>query len=238
MPNIDTLSIQFSSTGTKTAVENIKGMASAVRTLSGSLRMLDTSKFTDFSTGMANLKKSVPTTAQTNRMVDFADAISKLSAAIGASNISGFSSDMANLGTAVQTFKKSSVSGISNAVAAMQTLGQTAQKTATTISNATPKKSGSPSMGNNIGDNQNVKEIVASLDKVQIKANGVKGILQKMGMVVPTKSFKMLEENAEKVRQKYEQIRQTLQKGLDAGKITSDRLSGERDFDWVCGYRY
>jgi len=222
MPNIDTLSIQFSSKGTQTAVENIKGMASAVRVLSGSMRMLDTSKFADFSHGMETLKKSVPTKAQTTRMVDFADAISKLSAAIGASNISGFSTDMANLGTAVQTFKRSSVNGITSAVTAMQSLGQQAQKTATTISNATPKKSGTPSMGNNIGDNQNIKNIVASLDKVQVKASGVKGILQKMGMVVPTKSFKTLEENAEKVRQKYEQLRQTLQKGMDAGKITSD----------------
>ena len=47
MPNIDTLTIQFGSKGTETAVKNIKTMASAVRTLSGSLRMMDMSKFGD-----------------------------------------------------------------------------------------------------------------------------------------------------------------------------------------------
>ena len=222
MPNIDTLTIQFGSKGTETAVKNIKSMASAVRVLSGSLRMMDMSKFGEFSSGMDTLKKSVPTSSQTNRMVDFADAVSKLSAAIGASNISGFSNDMSNLGTAVQMFKKSSVNSITNAVAAMETLGHQAERTANTISKATPKSSKNVSANSKPVDIGSISQVISSLDKVQVKASGVKGILQKMGMVVPTKAFKTLEENAEKVRRKYDEVRQTLQKGLEAGKITSD----------------
>ena len=220
MPNIDTLTIQFGSKGTETAVKNIKDMASAVRTLSGSVRMLDTSKFADFSAGMETLKKSVPTKSQTTRMVDFADAISKLSTAIGAANISGFSNDMSNLGVAVQSFKRTSVNGITNAVAAMQTMKQQAQSTASAISKATPKNQ--PASALSKDSTQNIKEVVATLDRVQVKARGVQGVLQKMGLVVPTKSFKTLEENAEKVRRKYDEVRQTLQKGLESGKITSD----------------
>jgi len=222
MPNIDTLTIQFGSKGTETAVKNIKTMATAVRTLSGSLRMMDMSKFGEFSSGMETLKKSVPTKSQTNRMVDFADAVSKLSAAIGASNISGFSNDMTNLGTAVQLFKKSSVNSITNAVAAMETMKQQAESTANAINSATPKNSQNQSVNNSADALANTKQIIASLERVQVKASGVKGILQKMGLVVPTKSFKTLEENAEKVRRKYDEVRQTLQKGLEAGKITSD----------------
>ena len=222
MPNIDTLTITFGSKGTETAVKNIKSMASAVRVLSGSLRMMDMSKFGEFSSGMDTLKKSVPTSSQTNRMVDFADAVSKLSAAIGASNISGFSNDMTNLGTAVQTFKKSSVNSITNAVAAMETLGHQAERTANTISKSTPKSSKNVSANSKPVDIGSISQVISSLDKVQVKASGVKGILQKLGNVVPTKAFKTLEENAEKVRRKYDEVRQTLQKGLEAGKITSD----------------
>ena len=237
MPNIDTLTITFGSKGTENAVKNIKSMASAVRVLSGSLRMMDMSKIGDFSSGMEALKKSVPTSSQTNRMVDFADAVSKLSAAIGASNISGFSNDMSNLGTAVQLFKKSSVNSITNAVAAMETMKQQAESTANAINNATPKNSQNQGVNNSTDTLTNTKQIIASLDKVQVKATGVKSVLQKMGLGVPTKAFKTLEENAEKVRLKYEEVRKALQKGLDTQTITSDSAEYKKKMAELEGLR-
>ena len=221
MPNLDTLSIQFNTSGTDKAINNIKAMGYAVRNLAQTLKTVDEGKMVAFANGMSAIKKSVPTQAQTNRMVAFSDAIKDLSAAVGASNISGFSKDMSNLGGAVNAFKRSSVNSITNAVSAMQTLQHQAQNTAQTISNATPKSSQQVTP-NSKGALQSTNQVIASLDRIQVKAKGVTGILQKMGLVVPTKSFKALEENAEKVRKKYDEVRQALQKGLEAGKITSD----------------
>lgn len=221
MPNIDELSIQFSSKGTSTAVKNIKDMGYAVRGLAESLKAIDTSKLGAFKSAMSELKKSTPTATQTNRMVAFSDAIKELSSAIGTANISSFSRDMSTLGGAVETFKRSSVNSIQNAVTAMQNLGTTAQQTASTINNSVTKNTPKVSMGDAKGNLANTQELIASLDKVEVKAKGVTGILQKMGIYTPTKPFKALADNAEKIRQKYEQLRATIQKGLNEGSITS-----------------
>lgn len=222
MPNIDTLSIQFNANGTEKAIKNIKSMGYAVRNLAQSVKGIDASKLSAFTSSMETLKKSVPTEAQTNRMVAFGEAVKSLSSVIGSANIGGFSKDMSTLGDAVNTFKKSSVNSITNAVTAMQNLQTQTQATANTISNAIPESSVSIERGNRANESlSQTKELIASLDKVQIKATGIQGVLQKMGMVVPTKKFKDLEENAEKIRQKYDELRAALQKGLNEGSIES-----------------
>ena len=310
MPNIDTLSIQFSAKGTKTAANNIREMGQAVRSLATNLNAIDGNKMSSFVSSLNNLKKSAPTKGQGNNLSAFSKivgemgksfesvSVSKLSAfassmteikkasitksqatnlgtfntavsglsnvlgaidgnkvttlagladgmneikksipgksqidrltaftvavtdfsnAIGAANIGEFSKDMAVLGDAVQNFKKSSVNSITNAVTAMQQLGSQAQSTANIISDAMPKNTTV-----SVNDKPTVnhtREIIASLEKVQIKATGIQGAMQKIGLVVPTKKFKDLENGAEKVRQKYEQVRAALQKGLDEGTI-------------------
>lgn len=222
MPNIDTLSIQFKANGTETAIKNIKSMGYAVRNLAQSVKSIDASKLSAFTSSMETLKKSIPTEAQTNRMSAFSNAIKELSGVIGAANISGFSRDMSTLGDAVNTFKKSSVNSITNAVTAMQNLQSQTQATAQSISNAVPKSSAPIERGNRTNESlSQAKELVATLDKVQIKATGIQGVFQKMGLVVPTKRFKDLENSAEKVRQKYEEVRAALQKGLNEGSVES-----------------
>ena len=220
MPNIDTLSITFSSKGTETAVKNIKAMGYAVRNLAACVKSIDAGKLSGFVSAMETLKKSVPTEAQTNRMVSFAGAVGSLNSAIGSANIGSFAKDMSTLGTAVNAFKKSSVNSITSAVAAMQNLGTATKQTAQTVNNVTPKNPAIPKMQNVASPATNVQEVVASLDKVQVKAKGVQAILAKMGVFVPTKQFKDLEQNAEKVRAKYDEVRQTLQKGLNEGSVT------------------
>lgn len=222
MPNIDTLSIQFNANGTDKAVTNIKAMGYAVRNLAMAVKAVDSSKLGAFTSAMETVKKSIPTDAQVSRMTAFSAAISELSGVIGSANISGFSKDMSNLGEAVQTFKRSSVNSITNAVSAMQNLQSQTQATAKTISNAIPNSSVPIERGNRANESlSQAKELVATLDKVQVKASTTSRILEKMGLATPTKKFKDLESSAEKVRQKYDQVRAALQKGLNEGSIES-----------------
>lgn len=222
MPNIDNLSIEFTSKGTENAVKNIKAMGYAIRNLSQTLKTIDGSKVKVFAESMATLKKSVPTKNQSDRMVAFGEAVKNLSGAIGTANIGSFSKDMSTLGSAVEAFKKSSVNSITNAVSAMQNLQTQTKETANTINSVTPK-SQKVSFNNNkpLNITNNTQEIIASLDKVQVKAQGVQGVMQKIGLYVPTKGFKTLENNAEKIRNKYEALRTAIQKSLNAGEMTS-----------------
>ena len=205
---------------TKAQSEQMGGLNTALGALSGTINQIDGGKLTTFTTGMEVLKKSTPTSKQADRMSAFASAIKELSAAIGAANITEFSKDMATLGGAVEAFKKSSVNSIQNAVTAMQNMGQTAQQTATTISNATPKNSGNPTAdGSTKNAIQQTQVLIDSLDKVQVKTTTIQSVLQRMGLFVPTKQFKNLEEQAEKVRGKYNELRDALQRAVNEGDI-------------------
>lgn len=208
---------------TKAQSEQMGGLNTALGALSGTINQIDGGKLTTFTTGMEVLKKSTPTSKQADRMSAFASAIKELSAAIGAANITEFSKDMATLGGAVEAFKKSSVNSIQNAVTAMQNMGQTAQQTATTISNATPKNPGNPTAdGSTKNAIQQTQVLIDSLDKVQVKATTIQSVLQRMGLFVPTKQFKNLEEQAEKVRGKYNELRDALQRAVNEGDIKAD----------------
>lgn len=217
MPNLDTLSIQFNANGTERAIKNIKAMGYAVRSLANSIKMVDASKLSAFTSAMASLKGSVPTNAQTARMVAFANSVHSLNTVIGSANISGFSKDMATLGDAVNTFKKSSVNSITNAVTAMQQLGSQAQSTANIISDATSKN---PTVSVNDEPTVNpAREIVATLERAGSRVDAIKSKFK--GIFIPTKQFKNLEEQADKVAQKYDKLRQKMQEALDSGKMTS-----------------
>lgn len=217
MPNLDTLSIQFNANGTERAIKNIKAMGYAVRNLAQSVKGIDANKLSAFTSSMETLKKSVPTNAQTNRMVAFGEAVKSLSSVIGSSNLGSFSKDMSNLGEAVNTFKKSSVNSITNAVTAMQKLDSQAKSTAEVISDAMPK-SHSASVNDKATINQ-TKEIVATLERADSRIDAIKSKFK--GIFIPTKQFKSLEEQADKVAQKYDKLRQKMQEALDSGKMTS-----------------
>lgn len=218
MPNIDTLSIQFNANGTERAIKNIKSMGYAVRNLAQSVKSIDASKLSAFTSSMETLKKSIPTNAQTGRMVAFSNAVKDLSAVIGSANIGGFSKDMATLGDAVNTFKKSSVNSITNAVTAMQNLQAQTQATAQTVNNAIPKKSQPVSMNNDKGNLPNINTTVAELDKVGSRVDAIKSKFK--GIFVPTKQFKTLEEQANKVANKYDELRSKMQEALKNGSMT------------------
>ena len=210
---------------TKAQAERLGGFNTAVGSFAGAINGVDGSKLDTFATGLEVIKKSTPTKSQTERLTAFASAVTGLSNAIGAANIGEFSKDMSVLGSAVEQFKKSSVNSITNAVTAMKNMGQTAQQTATAINNATPKKSQDVKRGDNKGTLEQAKEMFAALDKVEIKASGIARIMEKLGLTTPTKKFKDLENQAVKVRQKYEELRATLNKALQSGEKQTN--SGE-----------
>ena len=217
----DSLNSIKSAVPTKLQNENLNNFGMVVGGMGTMLNGVDGSRLTILSTGLNVIKRSIPTPAQVERLSTFASAITDLSNAIGAANISDFSKDMATLGGAVESFKKSSVNSITNAVAAMQTMGQTATQTATAINNATPKSPSIPDMNSSKDTLTETREIIKSLEQVKVQANGITGILQKMGVYAPTKKFKALEDQAEKVRIKYEELRNALQKALNTGEFTS-----------------
>lgn len=223
MPNIDTLSIQFNANGTEKAINNIKAMGYAVRSLAQSVKSIDAGKLSAFTSSMETIKKSVPTEAQTNRMVAFGEAVKSLSSVIGSSNLGGFSKDMSNLGEAVNTFKKSSVNSITNAVTAMQNLQTQTQATANVISNAVPKKSANVERGDNRAKMPSVDTTVAELDKIGSRVDAIKSKFK--GIFVPTKQFKTLEEQANKVAKKYDELRTKMQEALKNGSMTVDDSS-------------
>ena len=206
---------------TKNQNENIGGFGMALGGMGNALNSVDGSKLNVFVNGMTMIRKAIPTSKQVGRISEFAVAVKELSDAIGAANITEFSNDMSVLGSAVEQFKKSSVNSITNAVTAMKNMGQTAVQTANQVANATPKTASEKPVDNN----DNIKQaqtLIASLDQVKFKARGIVGIMQKLGLATPTKQFRNLEAQAEKVRAKYEELRASMQKALNSGDIKVD----------------
>lgn len=226
MPNIDTLSVQFNANGTKTAVNNIKEMAAAVRNLADGLKTLDASKLQTFASSMQTLKSSTPTKSQTERMVGFANAVTELSNAIGAANITSFAKDMQVMGEGVQAIKGRSVQGLTTAVTAMQQLSQTAQTTANSVQSAAAKMPKTDSIQGSTTTAESVRTVVAELDKVASRTDTIKQKFK--GLIVPTKGFKSLEEQADKVAKKYDELREKMQKALDSGEVTAGSSAYEK----------
>lgn len=218
MANLDTLSIQFDATGTTTAVKNIAMMAQSVRRLADSLKTLDADKLSTFASSMGELKNNVPSDGQTNRMVAFADAVAKLSAAINGSDISGFASNVAMMGQGAQQMGGAGKKAISELAESMTQVGKQAQVTSEAVSEATSKMSSSRSMQSPIASILNTTTMVASLDRVGSRVDAIKQKFK--GIIVPTKQFKSLEEQADKIADKYDKLRDKMQKALSSGELT------------------
>lgn len=222
--NIDTLSIQFKANGTDKAVKNIKEMAKAVKTLGDSVNNLSAAKLRSFTSAMDTLKASTPSKGQAQRMKDFASGVKSLSNAIGNANINGFAKSMANIGTAVSGLKGQSLKGITNTLNAMQQLGQQAQQTGNQVKNAlgnlpTNNQPVAPQVQTPISP-QAAQAAIPALEKVQVTAKGISETLRKMGLLVPTKQFKSLEAAGEKIRKKYDEVRQSMIEAMQNGTMT------------------
>ena len=223
MANLDSLVIQFKANGTDKAVKNIKDMSKAVKALGDGLNNLSTQKLNSFANAMNTLKSNTPTKGQAQRMKDFASGVRDLSNAISGANIGTFAKNMNNIGQAVSGLKGQSLKGITNTLNAMQQLGQQAQQTGQQMKqalNVQPKTQPVAPTPSQPLVPANFKDAIPVLDKIQVKAEGIKGILQKMGIVTPTKQFKNLESSAEKVRAKYNEVRDAMIKAMQSGGMT------------------
>ena len=126
MPNIDTLSIQFSAKGTTTAVRNIKEMGLAVRGLAVNLNAIDTNKVGALASSLSELKKSAPTKAQSQRIATFGDAVKSMATSFNSVNsakINEFTTAMGAIRKAAPTKQQSEKMGGFNS--AISTLANT-----------------------------------------------------------------------------------------------------------------
>lgn len=222
MATIDTLAIQFSTPNAKKAVETIQGMAQAVRGLAQGLQGIETSKLDSFANAMGVLKSNAPTDNQAKNMKSFAEGVSQLSAAVNGANLTAFATDIANISNGAQGLGARATNKITNLVAGLAQAGQQAQAVANTVQNASNKISANVSNTGSIPSLGSTNDVVASLEKVEVKAKGITGILAKMGIKVPTKQFKSLENEAAKVADKYEILRAKMQEALNSGEVERD----------------
>ena len=218
MATLETLSVQFNANGTDKAIKNITMMAQSVRRLADSLKSLESDKLSSFASSMNTIKSSTPTKGQTARMVAFADAVTQLSTAINGANITDFATDFASLGQGAQALGGGSKGAVALANAltqvttqansATQAVQQTAQASQNISTAATPAQS-------------SIKGVwVSDLSKVASKVDLIKQKFK--GLVVPTKGFKSLEEQANKVAAKYDALMDKIRESLASGEYTGD----------------
>ena len=222
MAILETLEVQFNASNTTTAIKNITMMAQAVRRLADSLKGLESSKFSEFADGMSQITANIPNGTQANSMDKFASAIERMVAAINGSNITGFANNLSDIGQNVQGMGNNGSRAVTDLTNDLRQAGQQAEATSNAISEATSKASRSGSLTPVSGKTGAVDDLIVSLDKVQVKAKGIQGILVAMGAKVPTKSFKNLEDAAEKVRKKYNDLKDSMNQALRSGEMTTD----------------
>lgn len=225
MPSITELSIDFSAKGTKTAINNIMNMANAVNSLASNLKGIEGNSLKGLADGLKQIKSSIPTKNQTENMTNFATAVQQFATTLGNVNITQFSNDMANMSNAVQGMGARSVKSLTNAAQAMSNLQQQAKSTASSI----PKMPSQPKFTPNTGSltlANDFKDANSELQKSVYMANNLKGIFAKI--VVPTNKFKALGEQAEKIRTKYNELRESMSKALESGELTSSSKGFEK----------
>ena len=188
MANIDTLDIQFNADAS-TAVANIRDMANAVSNLANTLSSIDGSNLKAFSTSMTVIKGTIPTSDEVARMTLFAGAVTQLSETAGVSNLASMGEAMASMGQQAQeAFAK-----VEKAKANMDTW-----------------------MTNSAVKIFKLDDIIPPLDTVASRVDRIKAVFR--GLAIPTKPFKNLEEKADKIAKKYEDLRQKMIEALGNGE--------------------
>lgn len=225
MPSITELSIDFSAEGTKTAIDNIMNMANAVNSLASNLKGLEGNSLKGLADGLKQIKSSIPTKNQTENMTNFATAVQQFATSLGNVSITQFSNDMANMSSAVQGMGARSVKSLTNAAQAMSNLQQQAKSTASSIPKMPSQAKFTPNTGSLTLAND-FKDANSELQKSVYMANNLKGIFAKI--VVPTNKFKSLGEQAEKIRTKYNELRESMSKALESSELTSSSKGFEK----------
>lgn len=238
MPNIDELTIQFKGKGIGTVVNNINKLADAVDNLSNKSRGLDGGNFTAIAGALTQLKGAIPNGTQVKNLNNLADAIRNLNDATAGSSITNFAQDMATVSASLGNVNDAPVKKVKKAV---ESLGEEAKKAAENVSEVN-KESGSGKQQSKVDLDSGAlddaiskfKEMYGELQKSTNITSKFKKILADLKIVVPTNKMKALQAETEKTRKKYEELRASMLKSLEAGDAdTSSKAweSKERQLD-------
>lgn len=226
---IDNLSINLK-VNDGNAIQRIQQMADAVSRLASTVRTLDTSRLQEFATGLNAIKSAAPTSTQASNMREFASAISEFTTAISGANITQVSADMSNLSNAVQGMGTRSTRTLTNAAQAMQNF---AQQTRQAVQNTgvAPNPARTPALPN--ADNaqqlaQAFHQVNQELANTDEHAVSLRNILSSLGTLVPTRQFRTLTEQADRLRERYNALRQSMNEALMSGRLTPDSRAYER----------
>lgn len=220
MATIETLSIQFNANGTSRAVENIRNMGAAVRELGDALKSVEGASINEFASALGTLKGNIPTSTQSANMQTFAAAITEFVGAVSGASITQVANDMSNLSNAVQGMGARSARTLTNAAEAMHNFAEETRE-AVENANVVQPNTQQPQANQAQPIVQEANEMIAALDRVQVRANGLRGILNNLGINVPTRQFRNLERNAERVRERYNELREAMIQALNGGELTA-----------------
>lgn len=227
MPNIDELTVQFKGKGVGTVANNIKKIADAVEVLANKSQGIDTAKFTALASSIGVLKKSVPTAKQVTNLKDLAVAIAALNAAAGSGDITTFANGINTVSSALNGLKGTPKKQIDNITSSLQKAGQQAQKTASQMNGVAPKskaqtpatpKVKTPPVSNDYLASQ-FADSNKAIEKSTISISKMKQALLGIKTLVPTKQMTQLQEQTEKARKKYNDLRESIRKAIADGDL-------------------
>lgn len=227
MPNIDELTVQFKGKGVGTVANNIRKIADAVEVLASKSQGIDSAKFSSLASSIELLKKSVPTSNQVTNLKELAVAIAALNTAAGSGDITTFANGINTVSTALNGLKGTPKKQIDNITSSLQQAGQQAQKTASQMNGVSPKSKGQgkQSTPNPKTPSIDVNAFVKQFEEVNKHLTKASDLASKFGKkllstktVVPTKAMKSLQEQTEKARKAYEELREKMIKTAQEAK--------------------
>lgn len=244
MPNIDELTIQFKQKGVGTIVKNINALASAVESLSNKSQGLDAGKISALASALGELKGNVPTKTQVTNLENLATAISNLNAAAGSGSITTFANDISSVSSALNGIKGTPSKAIDKVTKSLQEASVEAKHTAESLkgvekSSANEKEQEKPKL-NISGTTELIKQFAqlkGHLTKASDMATKFGATLRDMKVLTPTKQMKSLQEQTEKVRKKYEDLRATMLKATQALDFDPSSKSWEKQQKELDGLR-
>ena len=224
---IDNLSVTLKTNGADDAIRRIWDMAASVDALAKGVSRIDASTLKAFAEGMAEIKKAAPTENQASNMKAFTDAVSNMCAVIGSANTAQFATDLSNISDAAKGGTRTATAW-QKAASSMNSYSQAAQQAANASNNVSANSTPPMPKASYQDLAMQFKTAYGELSKVYDVSKTIGGSLVKMGALVPTSKFKALEERAAGVKEKYDELRATIARGLETGQLTEGSKEYEK----------
>lgn len=246
MPTIDELSVKFSSRGYSNIVKNVANLATAIDNMANSSKSLDNDKLSGFASALGMLKGNVPTKGQVTNLENLAVAIASLNVAAGSGDMSSFATNLNMVSSALNNLKGTPKKQIDNITSSLKQAGQQAQKTASQMNGVAPK---TPNMKKQSSPNPTTPSAASvdfanqflesnkAIEKSTINVSKMKQALLGLKTVVPTNKMKQLQESTEKARQRYNDLRDSIRKAIEAGDLKPSSKGFEKKQKELDGLR-